>query len=311
MPATNLQIAVRNVNLIALDAWDRADASQQVLDSLTTEVRNTSGANPVHFDMSMTFPWVSEWDTDTVLGQKWEKLNFSVPLRGWSVFDTVRNVDLNRPHVIGRLEQAAASWGAAALRKEASHAMAVFRDDSLLTYDGQNYFDTDHVHPDQVTIYDNIQPMAGIVGNLAQPTVDELSNLIDVARQRLRENDCIESEVIDVAASRANLGIICYSPAYETALDRLRSEKQINATDNRQVGSFRLWRDKKAPASHDNRLTFVDLGSPAKPTVRIVDRDPFTEVWTGEQVKSGYTATGIKWISGHKPAWAHVAVQAR
>jgi hypothetical protein len=125
---------------------------------------------------------------------------------------------------------------------------------NLLAYDGQNFFDSDHVHPDD-TPYSNIVTAARV--DDAAPDVYEARAEFKLAIGRLQRNRLIRNSIAKVSFVKDSILVVAKSDAVLAAYDSLLNEERIDGDPNRFRGSFQLFRDFKPEAGTEDSVDFI------------------------------------------------------
>ncbi len=294
---------------MALDIYDRLDASQSVRDLFAFAIDNRQlRENPVRIDEEFFFPEAYGWEDEPISIDALDRIEFVVPLRGYSAFLPYNEVNIGRPTTVAKLERLMPKLPPALLRKQAGLIMEVFRRNPTC-YDGQPFFDSVHPHPGDKGTYDNTLPLG--FADPANPTITEAKALIHAIRARFVDNLTIQAEVIDAAEIADSLTLIVHNSTHWTTFERVRAMARIDNKENELAGSFSLKVDKKPAAGQENRLEAVLTESGGiKPAFFVIDKDPMLEAEESNRVPQGYVAIVFKQIVGVKPAYPASALQA-
>ena len=179
---------------------------------------------------------------------------------------------------------------------------------AALCYDGQYFFDTDHVHPLTATTYSNTLSLQ-LAGTIANITFAEAKTLIHALRARFLVNLSLQAEVLSAAEMEKNMIVIAHTIEVWTMLNLVRTLVQYNLIPNELVGSFQLLYDPNSGTSTKLEAILSEPGG-CRPVFFIPDKDPYVDAWESDAVRNGYVATGLRGQWGFKPGMPQTAIQA-
>ncbi len=159
----------------------------------------------------------------------------------------------------------------AVLRGKAKYAMRPLRE-NFLAYDGQSFFDTDHLHPDG-TVYSNLLTVNR--DDDANPTIGEAREELKAAMYKLMANRVIREGLSLAPVVDKNLIVIAKSQGVWQGYQDLLTEERIGGDPNRFRGTFTLALDRAPKAGTENAVDFIwaDPEGP-RPVVVIDTREP-------------------------------------
>ena len=183
------------------------------------------------------------------------------------------------------------------------YAYAPIRTNATTTYDGQNIFDTDHVHVDGAT-FSNVIDLSDESHSRASsgaPTPAEAQTELQLAVQRLTQNHLRNVSLVKM--TRPPLTVIVNSFNVWKGYNDLLTLPLINNTTNTWAGGFELFQDF-SPVSGNEKKVVVILSEPGgpRPAIFVPARNPdpikfdaakvFTadEAWYGSDADFGFAA---------------------
>ena len=263
----------RQVDPLALAAYNKAMSTEQLL-PLIAQVSSRPdlvGENIITLEWVAAFPQLRKW-----VGERQTQNAFSGSLSGKPA-----NYEITYDQDRGTLASGRALAEIAELSPKIMEefvegrwdlAYAVLRDNPLAPIDGQNFFDTDHTHPDGTTYSNLITPTRV---SAAAPTDAEIRSEFRTAKRRLLTNRVIRQRVRDVRSAENNLIAIAHSDAVEAALENLLTEEEIGGVRNIYRGTFRLLRDPSPASGEENswELVWAEPNGP-RPTIFVAIREP-------------------------------------
>jgi hypothetical protein len=298
---------VRSYTRLALAAYDKLETDLNSLRSRLSLLKDNRQAreNPVRLTETFISATASAWEDDIVVSSAIEKLDYTVPMKGYHVYVPYNEINIGRPNMLATLQEVVAKLPLALLRKEVKLIMNVFRLNPL-TVDGQNFFDTDHTHINGVA-YSNVVPFE--VANPALPTFDESKAAISEALTRLASINAIEAEVVDASQFKQDITIICHSAAQMAVFEMVRTQVQRNNVENELKGAFSLLLDRNPASGTETsfEVCYLPAGGP-RPAIFVPDVAPWLDTWK-DNVRNGYVAVGMKEIFGVKPGHAFTTVR--
>lgn len=154
------------------------------------------------------------------------------------------------------------------------HAYEPLRANAITTYDGQNIFDTDHVHPDGDT-FSNVIDLSAVSASRSAsgaPTATEAAAELDLAVDKLMENRLRLQTLVEV--TRPTLTVIAKNQGVYSGYRKLLMEDTINNTSNTWKGAFKLLRDYNPESGDEKKVDVIDStpGGP-RPSIFIPVRE--------------------------------------
>jgi hypothetical protein len=307
MPPTisDLRSLARAATPIALDIYDKTDPTT-LLPLVAVVVSDASLSEEINLEWALVFPEIRKWVGERVAQKAFAGRLKVVP----ELYETtleVDSIDIERGTALLKVNEKALRMGRSFATGKVRLAYRVMRE-NLITYDGQNFFDSDHQHPDG-RLASNIVAMAR--ANPAAPTVLEARDELRAATDRLMANSLFRDDLIRAEDVRKGLVVFAKTQAVFNAYDQLRTEKSFGADPNLWEGKFDLVRDFGAPAGTENTVDIV-LAAPdgPRPAVFVVSREPnglkFDE---SKEFSSRLIPFGMDAIYGVAPAFWQVAVR--
>lgn len=304
----SLRVAVEP---IAFDVYDK-HKTPPIVPRLAMEIDNTTAQeDPVNLEWLGSFAEMREW-LDEKTTQRIFKGDFSIPIKPYEITWAVDRKKLRRP---GNFSGAFVAQIQAQVERFAKGKVRLVMDilrSNPLAYDGQNLFDTDHVHPDDKGTYSNV--LAPDWATTTAPTVDELKAFLHDAQGRLVDNMGIDAELVDSSAIDKNLLVICHNAASFSKLNQIRTMARIDNAENEWFGGFTLLRDMNPTSGQETyvEVCFSPDGAGPKPVIFVIDEEPSElKVDTTAEFKNRMIAMGFEAWFGVKPGWPQVIVQGR
>ena len=274
---SQLRTVARRATTIALDIYDKGPSTLP----LFAQTIRMSGQRVVTFEWWEAFPTMIEWigdrKTQELFGEAIE-----VEVKPYEVTYKLdrMNVELDGDlSLVTQPQQMGAAVAQAFENGKIERAYAPLRANDL-SYDGQNFFDTDHTHPDGST-FDNVVDLSGVGYSrtaTGKPTVDEARRELNLAAQRLQVNRLRRSTLV-VKPAMPELVVVVKSIDTELAYQALRDEPSYisgNSTlENPWQGKFTLVRDTD-PVSGDEKkvdVLLAEAGGP-RPSIFVESRGP-------------------------------------
>ncbi|MEM9552677.1 MAG: Mu-like prophage major head subunit gpT family protein [Acidobacteriota bacterium] len=313
---TNLQRLVqsRNLRLLGLDGYDRQEVNIESLIAagIVHYIDSTTGPrpNPLQLEDFFVFPQVFSWDEQVAVFAQLNALKWDVAMRGWSSYIAIDEVNADREQTVLRLANAMPQIGAELRRDELQRTIELLNSNPT-AYDGQDFFDTDHEHPDGQSYSNAIQITEAITDSVASPSSSDVRRLLQSARHRLHHNTHFRSRTTRIVG-RSQLTIYVYDEEYLKAFQTVLVEEELETPTGRiknsDRGTFDLFYSPIYPGPARKVHVFArNSGFPAVFFVR--DRNPWPDTWTGDQVPSGMIATGLKSIYGIRVGLPQGAVE--
>ena len=210
---------VLRYNTLMLDLYDQdgGNLAPDLLRLAHVHDNRTLRDNPVRFELIMNVPEVHEWTGQLPSALPSERLEWSVPLRGYGGHVLYNKINMNRPSTINTLAQTLAGLPGAYLHKRIEMAAAVLERNPLCM-DGQNLFDTDHPRPQGRGTYSN-----QIVG--AGNTPETALNLLKQVTVRFAENGNILTKFVKAPGSK--LLVLTKTEAQFQSFEEVRTQDKL------------------------------------------------------------------------------------
>ena len=214
---------VQSFLVVALSAYDRF-RNESTVNRLCHHIDNRVALeNPVRLVEYFARLSASRWEDELTLSADFNDIEFSVPIQGWSAAFPFNKVNLKRPGALARVETYLKRAPKALFDAKMAGIMETFRR-NVLTVDGQEFFSDAHKHPLNDAGYDNIIQLP--FADPANPTDEEIVRFFDKVQERLRINNSIEAEVIDVVEFTSSLLVTVHNSRHATAFQaRTRATK--------------------------------------------------------------------------------------
>lgn len=267
--ADELRSIARRVTPLAMDIYDREDMAS-VLSLVAQIVPNPGKEKTGSLEWITAFPELRLWlDERTVQKAFAGRINWRGE-RHEITLEYDQN-DAQRESALLQAQQLGGRIATAFASGKVVLALKVLRE-NLLAYDGQNLFDTDHVHPNGKP-YTNLLTIGRV--DPAAPTIGEARDELKAHMRTLMENRLIRNTVTESSVVADNLIIFCKSAAVWQAYEDLRTEERIGGDINRLRGKFRLFRDFDPLAGTENMVDAIwaEPGGP-RPVGFVATREP-------------------------------------
>ena len=312
MTIETLKRDLRQFRTLSLSIYDGLEAGQTVRDQLAFNVDNrTARDNPVRLDEDFFFPEVFGWEDEPITIDNLDRIEFVVPMKGYSGVLPYNEVNLGRPNTVARLERLVPRLPDALLRKQTQLIMEVFRRNPTC-YTGQPFFNNAHPHPGQDNGTFNNTIGLGFA-HPALPTTDEIKALLHDVNGRFTDNLTIQAEVIDAEMLDKNLLVIVHNVTHYNQFNKVRRMPKIDNKENEHFGSFRLLRDVKPTVGQENYIEFVLTGVGPKTSFLIIDTNPMLDAQNraelSNRVPEGYVGIVFKQQFAVKPGYPQPAIQ--
>jgi phage major head subunit gpT-like protein len=290
---------------IALDVYDKTDPTT-LLPLVAVVVSDPSLAEEVNLEWAAVFPELRKWIGDRVAQQGFAgRLKIRPEL--YEVTLDFDSLDIERGTALLQATEKATRIGRAFAIGKVLLAYRVLRE-NLLTYDGQDFFDNAHRHPDG-TYASNIVGVSR--ANPTAPTVSEAREELAAAVDRLMANSILRDELVRSEEVRKGLVVFVRSQEVWSAYEKLRTEKSFGADPNLWQGAFELVRDFKPKAGTEYTVDIV-LATPngPRPAIFVVSREPQgLKFDQSKEFASRYIPFGMDAMYGVTPAFWQTAVR--
>jgi hypothetical protein len=290
---------------IALDIYDKTDPTT-LLPFVAVVISDPSLAEEVNLEWAAVFPELRKWIGDRVAQQGFAG-RLKVRPELYEVTLDFDSIDIERGTALFQATEKATRIGRAFATGKVLLAYRVLRD-NLLTYDGQDFFDDAHQHPDG-TVASNL--ISATRTDPAIPNVIEAREELMAAVDRLMANSILRDELVRSDDVRKGLVVFVRSQSVWTAYEKLRTEKSFGADPNLWQGAFELVRDFKPKPGTENTVDIV-LATPngPRPAIFVVSREPQgLKFDQSKEFASRYIPFGMDAMYGVTPAFWQTAVR--
>ncbi len=266
----------RVVTLLSLDLYLKAQPTSH-LEHLARVLPHSGGGKTFSLEWVNAFPQLRKW-----VGPRKLQESFGDAIKGeLAPFEITAGYDrmdleLGDPLASASIQTMSESISEGFIVGKERLAYEVLLNNSV-TYDGQDLFDTDHVHPDESTA-SNIIGIGTDVdnrGTVNEPTVIEVGKELQACQRRLLQNVIVRKRLVDAAEARGATRVIARSNAVYDAFDSLLQEERLpDGTINRRRGTFSLSRDFSPPVGMENSYDVLSAipGGP-RPVIFVVGKD--------------------------------------
>src|SRR5688572_28682318 len=211
---------------IALDVYDKTDPTT-LLPFVAVVVTDPSLAEEVNLEWAAVFPELRKWIGDRVAQQGFAgKLKIRPEL--YEVTLDFDSLDIERGTALLQATEKATRIGRAFAVGKVLLAYRVLRENQL-TYDGQDFFDDTHQHPDG-SLASNL--VSVVRADPAAPDVIEVREELSAAVDRLMANSILRDELVRSDEVRKGLVVFVRSQKVWSAYEKLRTEKSFGADPN-------------------------------------------------------------------------------
>lgn len=258
-----------NVTPIALDIYDKEDPAS-LLPYLAQFAENADKEKTVTLEWAAVFPELRKWVGERTV-QKAFKDALKIDSEPYEITLEYDSRDAERKSALVKAADLAERIARGFVQGKVMLAYRVLQTNAL-AYDGQNFFDTDHVHPDG-SAYSNVVTVVRVVA--ASPTVQEARGELKLAMARLQQNRLLRNALVSTAEIESNLVVITRSYDVWSAYNDLLTEERIGTEINRFRGKFKLLRDFNPKAGDENSVDIVEAmpGGP-RPVVFVITSEP-------------------------------------
>lgn len=266
--AAKLRSIARRTTIIGLDIYDRL-SSESLLPALAEEIPNPGREKLVTLEWVTVIPILREWIGERRV-QKAKASRLEIRSQPYEVTFEFDTREAERENSQFQLER----WTREIMKTFALGKIElsdrVLRE-NLMTYDGQDLFDTAHPKEDEAGTFSNIVEVARV--NSAAPTIEEARREMKAAKLRLVANSLRRTTIVDAEAMAKDLVVISRSaPVYEV-YEELRTEEQLEGgRKNMLKGTFR---HLHSVAQVSNDVDFIHAAPDApRPVVFVPNWEP-------------------------------------
>ena len=269
--------------------------------------------NPVRLDQLFVDAEVYEWRTGPIAAQDFERVPWTVPMRGWAAAVPFDEVDTERPGVQYKVEQIMRMLPEAFMRKRIDLIASIFETNPI-AYTGQDFFSGAHPKPHGQGTFSNtfnfeLSPNPSDPAALDEAIYAFINQMYDAFTNAFH----LKQRWVEVGQV-ANLLLIVPTESLANAFRRVRDEPKLrrgNGTEfeNGLRGRFRLFRAMFGQ-SPVHTYGLWDVPNGPKATVFALDKDPWVDAETGEKFGYSRLAAVMKSIFAVKPLFPHAAQRA-
>jgi len=302
---SELQSIARVVTPYALDIYDRS-AANALLPQLAATVPNPTRAKSVTLEWTTIFTQLHKW-----VGERVVQKSFATPItivgEKYEITDAVDRNDIERGTALATVQQKSAAIAEGFAAGKVMLAVKVLRHNRL-AYDGQNFFDTDHIHPDGRP-YSNVVQVAR--QNAAKPDVLEARSELNNALLRLMSIRLWGDALASAEQVRQNLIVITRSTDVFQAYELLRTEPSFGADPNTWRNAFSLWLDYNPVPGTENKVdAIMSLPTGPRPVLWMPTREPRgIEFDTTQSFSHALISFGMDGEFGVEPGFPQCAVR--
>ena len=290
---------------IALDIYDKTDPTT-LLSHVAAVITDSSLSEEINLEWAAVFPELRKWIGDRV-AQHGFAGRLKVRPELYEITMDFDSIDIQRGTALLQATEKATRIGRAFAIGKVMLAYRVLRE-NLLTYDGQDFFDDAHQHPDGSIASNLIQfPRA----NPAAPDVMEVREELTAAIDRLMANSILRDELVRSEEVRKGLVVFVKSQKVWSAYEKLRTERSFGADPNLWQGAFELVRDFKPKPGTENTVDIVHATpNGPRPAIFVVSREPQgLKFDQSKEFASRYIPFGMDAMYGVTPAFWQTAVR--
>jgi hypothetical protein len=271
----SLRSIARQVTPMVLDIYDKEDQGS-LLPSIARILGGQGSGDPALMERTGNLEWANAWpEMRQWVGERttqkaftgtipWSALPYEVTL-DYDRWDALRPSGLIKAQELGGTIARSFAAGKTLL------AYDILRNNRL-SYDGQNFFDLAHKHPDG-SIYANLQVIARV--DPAKPTVEEARDELVAAEFGLMKNRLIRNQLATSTTVASNITVFVHSSDVWRAYDKLRVWPSFGADKNIYQNAFTLVMDYRPLAGTENYVDFVfSEPSGPRPAIFIPIREP-------------------------------------
>lgn len=302
---SELQSIAQVVTPLILDVYDRS-AANALLPQIAATVPNPKKAKSLTLEWTAAFAQLQKW-----VGARVVQKSFSTPLtivgEKYEVTDSFDRNDIQRETALVTVQQKGLALAEGFAAGKVMLAVKVLRHNRL-TYDGQNFFDTDHVHPDGRP-YSNVVTVGR--GSAAAPDPLEARGELMKALTRLMQIRLWGDAVASADQVRQNLIVITRSVEVFQAYELLRTEPSFGGDQNTWKEKFSLWHDyNPLPGTENTVDVILSLPTGPRPVLWMATREPVgLEFDLSDAFKTGQVSFGMDGEFGVEAGFPQCAVR--
>ena len=274
---SQLKTLARFVTPIALNIYDKEDTSS-ILPLIAQVTKRKRVERKSTLEWWSAFPQLRKWVGDRKV-QEIFKDSLEYEFHPYEeTFDLDRmEIEMNSANLLANASDMAAAMARSFAAGKVMLAYQVLTDPDVLSYDGQNFYDTEHVHPDG-TEFSNIVTVGTDTParqDVNAPTPKELRAELKVAMARLLEITLVRNTLVRANEVKDSLAVITRNFATWSAAHDLLEEEEIDGMPNRFRGKFQLLQDHSPRPALANSYDVIRAvpGGP-RPVIFVVGKEP-------------------------------------
>lgn len=260
----------QQVTPIALDIYDKEDTSRTILPLLAQQVTRRGNGKTVKLEWWAAFPQMREW-LDEKMIQKAFRDDMELVIKPYEISYEFDRLTQGYDDAIISAADLAPKMGTAFGRGKTLLALKPLRDNAT-TYDGQDFFDTDHTHPDGSTFSNKV---VAARSTDATPTLAEAANEMALAVERLAAIQLVANEIVSAEFAAQNMVVIVKHANVWARYYELLTKDMVSTNEtNIWKGKFTLLRDYNPGSTTDYTVDFIQAlpGGP-RPSIQVVHRE--------------------------------------
>lgn len=272
---TNARSIARTVTPIVLDIYDR-EGAQGLLPLIARVLPGEPGQKDFEMEWWSAFPEMRKWVGDRQTQQVFAE-NLKGTIDPYEVTFSMDRRDVDSKSLV-KAQDLAESTARSFVLGLAMLAYSPLRN-NVLAYDGQNFFDTDHTHPNGKAYSNLLTIGAGGVparASAAAPTPVEVREELKRAAVQLLKNTLVRNVLTQTNTASDNLVVIARRDAEWHAFYDLLTEENIEGDRaNTWRGKFQLLRDWNPPAGEDDSYDVIRaVPNGPRPSIVVTAKQP-------------------------------------
>lgn len=272
--ASNLKSVAVAATEVMISIYDREDPTDLLPLIARTFVRQTN-QRTVNIEWWAAFPEIRHWIGDRQTQEAFSEL-IQVRVEPYEVTYALDRLDLELDgdrSLISSADELAEAIAKAFRLGRVDKAYQPLRA-NVTAYDGQDFFDTDHTHPNGDT-YANYAALATARAATGAPTALEAAGELKQAIAGLADNSVIQSGLTEDNIA-GDMVVVAKSFGVWKGYEDLRTEERFSdGTINRFRNTFRLLRDRKPVSGTEKMVDYISSppGGP-RPSVFVPAKEP-------------------------------------
>lgn len=263
-----LQTIARTVTPISMALYDKENPLS-LLSLLASPVARKGNGKLITLEWWAAFPQMLEWMDEKVM-QTVFKDDMTLTIKPYEITYNFDRLEATFDDAVLSAQELGDKIAMAFVQGKVLKAYSPLANNET-TYDGQDFFDTDHTHPDG-TVFSNKKDFNR--GTTAEPTVAEARSELKLAMFTLQQNSLVRNTLISSAAAEGSLVVIARSFAVWSAYEDLRTEEKIGEDTNRFKGKFQLIFDRSPVGGQESTVDVVlALPGGPRPTIMAIHKE--------------------------------------